>query len=610
MRYALNMKVWIFIILALISVQAESSDVVKENIIEKAQEAFKSNRPSEALKIFSQYQPRAEELYQYHYLYAKAFEMLKRPYESLVHFRLAYIYAPTEESRELTMLERADAYLNMKYFFESSLFFKLFLRQFPESHYVKKAHLGLAESLYRTRQFNEAVKHYEKAENISAALYGKANALHSLGMIKDANELYMNLISKDKKYLTTSDETTYNVGENLRQMGNSADAKIYLNSIKDPYFKQWAALSLGLISSAEARFDSAIKFFNVASQSADKQLRRKALLYLADAHIKTDKEEIARSKLFEIIDKHPYCKEHDAAILLLAQLFKKEGKLKESVVLLKQLVIRKTPDKNALDEIESLILDTKDMNSEEFLNLWKSVGHWLMEPSRIQSLLRIADNLKTSGKPYLDLYRWLLKNGSENVKNESRLALAGFYADLGDTISARRYLQGMTIKDDDGILRIQSKIFFSDNELQKAFEASMSIKNKKKEDLLLIAKTISTVNDIKTAANLFEKTLNKFGGPPESHIKLADILYDLGKKSDALKYYRLISIQKKHRNEDFKVISDEIEWVNYRISRLSDNSKETNETLMELKDGKSILSRFAEADLKGMSILERSNRIF
>lgn len=610
MHKALSMKILIFIILMLISVRTASSDIIRENLIEKAHDAIKSNRPSEALKIFSQYQPKDGELYQYHYLYAKALEISKRRYESLAHFRLAYIYAPTEEFRELTLLERAEAYLNMEYFFESALFFKLFLKHFPKSDNVIKAHLGLAESFYRTKQFNEALKHYEKAGNSSAALYGKANVLQSLGMTRDANKLYLDLISKDKKYLTTSDETTYNIGENFRQMGNYADARIYLNSIKDLRFKQWAALSLGLIAIAENRLDSAIKFFNTSLQSFDKQLQRKALLYLADAHIKTGKEDIAKSKLFQIRDKHPYSKEHDDALLMLAQVFKKEGKLKESIALLKQLVMRKIPNKNALDEIESIILATKDRDEGEFLNLWRSVGHWLMEPARINSLLNIADDLRADGKHYLNLYKWLLKNGSENVKNESRLALAGFYADLGDNESAKRYLQGMTMKGDDEILRIHAKMYFSDNELQKAFETTMLIKNKKEEDMLLIANTIRTANDIKAAVDLFEKALNRFGGPPEAHIRLADILYDIGRRSDALKHYKMISIRKQHQKEDFKTTLDDIEWVNYRISRLSGNSKETTETLMELKDGKSILSRFAEADIKGINIIKRADRIF
>ena len=596
------MRILIFAILLLIPVHADPSVKVFKSPIEKAREFINSNRPAEALRALSGCQPAAGELALYHYVHAKAYELAGRQYDSLAHFRLAYLYSRPGEMKELAMLERAEAYLKMRHYHEAISSLRIFLKNFPDSRYAEKAHLELADSLYKIGSFNEAIERYEKAGSSARAIYGKANAYQSMGRIKDAYELYMSRSGREKEYLNSSEETLYNLAENLRQMGKSGDAKVYFNAIKDFYLKQKVGLGLGLIAMEEERFDAAIKYFDSSSQSPDRQLRRQALLYLADAYIKAGKLDNAKSRLLEIRNKYPYGKEYDTALLMLFRLYKKEGKFNEAISLVKELILRGSPDKIALDEFENIILEAKNRDADEFLKLWRSAGYCLLEPSRSQSLLEIAKGLRFSGKPFLNLCAWLLRYGSNDVKVQTRLILADFYAEMGDAGRASQYLVGIK-GDNDDILRIKSRIYNENKEYQKAAEAIISIKDIKQEDIVSLL-DIASAKNIKKAAAFCERALNKRGGPSEAYTKLADAFYEMGRKSEALKYYRLVIAMKPEDKKELK--ADDREWAYYMASRLSDG-KTSTETL-NIQKGNTTLNRLAEAGLKESSILERIKR--
>jgi tetratricopeptide (TPR) repeat protein len=596
------MRILIFAILLLIPVHVDPSVNVFKSPIEKAREFIKSNRPVEALRAIAGYQPAAEELALYHYVHAKAYELAGRQYDSLAHFRLAYLYSRPGELKELAMLERAEAYLKMRHYHEAILSLRIFLKNFPDSRYAEKAQLELADSLYKSCSFNEAIECYEKAGSSARAIYGKANAYQSMGRIKDAYELYMSMSGREKEYLNSSEETLYNIAENLRQMGKPGDAKVYFNTIKDFYLKQKAGIGLGLIAMEEERFDSAIKYFASSSQSPDRQLRRQALLHLADAYIKTGKLDNAKSRLLEIRNKYPYGKEYDTALLMLFRLYKKEGKFNEAISLVKELILRGSPDKIALDEFENIILEAKNRDADEFLKLWRSAGHCLLEISRSQSLLEIAKGLKFSGRPFLNLGAWLLRYGSNDVKVQTRLILADFYAEMGDAERASQYLGGIKGANDD-ILRIKSRIYNENKEYQKATEAIISIKDIKQEDIVFLL-DIASAKNIKKAVEFCERALNKMGGPSEAYTKLADAFYEMGRESDALKYYRIVIAMKPEDKKDLK--ADDREWAYYMVSRLSAGKDSTE--MLNIQKGNTTLSRLAEAGLKESNILERIKR--
>ena len=76
----------------------------------------------------------------------------------------------------------------------------------------------------------------------------------------------------------------------------------------------------------------------------------------------------------------------------------------------------------------------------------------------------------------------------------------------------------------------------------------------------------ASISDQKAALTLYEKAIDKFGGSRELYISLADVLFALNRKKDALYYYGL-SFQKKPADN----------WALYRIGILSESEKKTKE---------------------------------
>ena len=582
---------------------------VTSQSLERVMEYIQSGNSSEALKILSSYQPSSQDLSLYHYAYAKAYELSKRQYDSIAHFRLAYLYSNDDEMKERTLIERAEAYAKIGFHSEAALIFRIFLKNFPHSQRGERAFLGLADSFYRLGLFSEAKEAYERAGNSSRSLYGKANALHSMGKIKDAHEIYLTMLEKDRGYVESSQETLYNVGENLRLMGEFSSARIYFNSITESPWKNRAMRSLGLIEFEEEHLDVAKKFFYSALQSPEKQLRRQVLLNFADIYLKQGRQEDAKSCLVEIRKQYPYGKDYDETLLMLSQLYKKEGNFKEATSLIKELVFRHLPDQRALDEFESLILEAEDKGGEEFLKLWRAVGHWLLQPSRSQSILKIAKGLRNSGKPYLETCTWLSQYGSNDVKSESMLLLADFYADLGDPVKAMKYLQikGLTSKNDD-VLRITAKIHRVNAEYQKAARTLLGVQELNQGDLVFLTDLLESVRNDHKTMEFFKSALNRTGAPPWVYIRLADILYEMGERTDALRYYSTAaSLQQKGPG----IKPQDLEWALYRISVLSPSADAKN-TLENIhrKNDTDTFHRFSGILLKELNVSERMNGIF
>lgn len=582
---------------------------VTSQSLEKAMEYVQSGNSSEALRILSSYHPSSQDLSLYHYAYAKAYELSRRQYDSIAHFRLAYLYSKDDETKEQAFVERAEAYAKIGFHSEAALIFRIFLKNFPRSQRGERAFLGLADSLYRLGLFSEAKDAYERAGNSSRTLYGKANALHSMGKIKDAHEIYMAMLEKDRGYVESSQETLYNVGENLRLMGEVSTARIYFNSITASPFKYRAFRSLGLIEFEEEHLDVAKKFFYSALQSPEKQLRRQVLLKLADIYIRQGRQDDAKSCLMEIRKQYPYGKDYDETLLMLSGLYKKEGNSKEATSLIKELVFRHQPDQRALNEFESLILEAEDKGREEFLNLWRAVGHWLLQPSRSQSILKIAKGLRNSGKPYLETCTWLSQYGSDEVKSESILLLADFYADLGDPVMAMKYLQikGLAGKKDD-VLRITAKIHRANAEYQKAARTLLAVKELNQGDLVFLTDLLESLQNDQKTMGFFKSALNRTGAPPWVYIKLADILYEMGERADALHYYTIAaSLQQKMTG----IRTPDLQWALYRISVLAPNAdaKNTIESIQK-KNNTDTFNRFSGLLLKESNVSERMNGIF
>lgn len=599
-----GMNILIPIILILIPAYAFSSDgAAKSSPIVKAMEAVSAHRPAEAVNILSTYRPSAAELFSYHNTYAKALQDSKKVYDSIEHYSLAYIYAPPGEKKELALLERAEAYMFLKYYAEASLSFNIFLKTFPHFKDHERVQTGLAEAFYKQGFFKEALSHYELAGTTPRALLGKAQTLQALGKLSSAYDIYMVLNKSSRAYLFSFPEAVYNAGETLRLLGKYPDAKIYLNSAKEPALKGRVYLSLGLIELHEGKYSSAMNYFNLAlGLTADKKIRRQALLNSADACMKLGKKEDAKRSLIEIKNNFPYSLEYDAAILMLARLYKGDGNTDAAIPLLKELVVRRSPEAKALNELEAIILETMEDKPEEFTKLWKVGGNWLLEPARSESLLKIARKLKPEGTPFLNLCKWLLRYGADNVKMQVRVELVDFYAGLGNLELASKYLQEVKIRgENDEITRIRARIYRLNAEALKAAETLMSVKEIEHSEVDMLSDMQREIKTSRRAVKFYEKAINKVGGSAAEYIKFADLLYEIGGKKDALKYYRTaVSMIKA---EDLS-LSKEKAWALYRIAALSD-SKESLEALKALPKSDDALGRFTAARLKELELSEK-----
>ena len=576
--------------------------------LERVNELIKSNELKDALTILSSYRPSREEISAYHYAYAQALMKSERLYDSVEHLRLAYLYAGPGDEKERILLKRADVYATLGNYSEAVVCLEILINKFPKSNLAEQVQMALAESCYQLGRFREALAHFEKAGASNRKLYGKANALQALGRTTEAHEIYSSLLKKDKEVVNAYPETLLNMGENYRQSGKQADAKMFLNSVKNSPQKEKARLGLGLMAMGEGAFDAAVAYFDEAGRSPERNVRREALLNRADALIRQGKHDDALAALLEIKNKYPYGRTYDTALLMLARLYRLRGQSNEAVGVLKELIYRRTPSSAALDELESVMLEAADKNHDDFVKLWNSSGRWLLDPSRFPFVIKIAKALRYSGKPFFDVCAWLIKYGPEDVKAEGRLLLADFYAGVGDSANAMSYLRRARIKKpDDKVFRIKARLSYADHDYQSAFDMIKAIRQIQDDDVLLLLAAMRPMKDIRKAAEFCKELFQKIPATATAGVRLADILYDAGRKAEALQYYRASLAGRAGTGVSAgKAAQDarDLEWAHYRIAMLS-QGEDSLRALKTIEAAKDSAGRFAAAELRGKLLMEK-----
>lgn len=574
----------------------------------KAKEYIDANRPAEALKTLSAYKPSSSELPLYHQQYAKAYKLSKRGYDAITHLRLAYLYTPQGETKEKLLIERAETYAEMSFFVEAAMCFRMALTIFPESRAIERAYRGLADALYKIGEYDEARNFYEKAGASLSALAGKANSLNAMGRYHDAHIIYREIIGADSGYLQSSQETLFNIGKNFIEMGDLPVARFYLTSVTDPLLKYRAALALGRIALRESRLNDAVDHITYALQSPERTVKRQALLALSDLHMRFGKGEEAKSNLVEIRNKYPYGEDYDTALLMLFRIYKREGQNNEASSILKEIVLRPRAPAEALDEFEAFILEAKEQNRDEFLKLWKTGGHALLKPERSGSLIKIAGGLRNFGRPFIDLCTWLSRYGTGEAATQCHVFLADFYADLGDATTATRHLQQIPPKSSsDEITRIRAKVLYTSEHYQRAFDAIISLKDIASVDSLFLADLLPRIAGNRKALELYEKAV--IGHPDadsQTYIHFADTLYAMGKKSEALHYYKTaLSMREKGK----ETTQGEREWALYRITLLSSGNAYADSPGGAQK-GDGIFSRFSMIGQKEANLNALAKRMY
>lgn len=550
-----------------------------QKTLDMAKELINKGKTTESINLLMKYNPSVEELSGYHYTLARAFEKAMRSQDYIEHLRLAYIYSTVEQKPRL-LLERAEAYMRTGYYPEAIIVFKLFLKNSNISpQETTKAYIGLGEALYNTGRYEESINYFSMGGDSPDALYGRAKSLQAAGKTVEAYETFMKALQTDKDFLKSSEETLYRLGENLMMVKRYDEAKQYLKLIRDAFIKTKAELLLGIISSEQKRYDEALRYLNSVLNSGNlaqgnrpifrnaiRDIKRRALYQMARVYIDSGKKKEAEEKLLDIRLHYPYGEVYERAIFSLARLYRESGNIDKAMPLLKELAFRRSPGREVIDEFESIILSATDKDKESLIKLWDSIGHWLLDPSRSEKLIKVAEALRGTGTPFVKITNWLKKYGDNNAREKASLLLASFYADYGDSIRAEEILKSLKTKavsKSDTVYRIRSKVSLLNGNLKDAINSLLSIREFNSEDIHLIASVIDSArhknsNDLKSLLDRYERLIDK--GNAVDYVRLADILYSRARKDDALVYYRKVISEKKRPVNDA-----DRDWASYRI---------------------------------------------
>jgi len=566
----------------------------------KALDYLKANKFSDTLKILNEINPDNATLAQYYFVFGKLDNAMQKPLEAVEHFRKAYLYAPRGDMKEIALIERAETYLRMRYFYEAKSVYVVFLKEFPQSRFFVRVYPGLARSFAETGSLREAITYYEKAGNSPDVLAGKASTLHRLGLYREAERAYASLIETNEAYIKTSDESLYYLGENLRQMGKLSEASKYLSEVKHPSFKIRADLSLGVIAMQQERAEDATKSLNDVLASGDREIKRQALLALADVELKQGRTEEAKKRLEDLKRRHPYGKTYDEALLRLARLYYQGGNTEKAVPLLSELALKSSFKKEALAEFEGMLVQARSRDKEQFVRIWKTAGPLLLDTSREKFLLDVADEFRNAGASFLDIALYLAKHGTEGARMKSLAILAGYYAEKGDAAKAGEHLKKLKTLKGSGeeIIRLEARLAYLKKEYRVAAEKFLQLKKLQPGDVKALGDTVAIQPDLTKALVRYEKAVKETGGDAAAYVKLADIMYGAGKTGIALGYYRMALAEEPNHD-----------WVLYRIGSLIEGP-EAEEMLRKVSRQDPTIARLTEVRLRELALEKKGTDTF
>ena len=545
----------------------------------------------------------------YHYMYGDAYRTAQQNMDAIKHLRLAYLYAVDEALKERALFERAVLYKKLGLVYEARANYLVFIDKYKSSKRLADAHLGLAETLSEMQLFSEAVEHYQKAGNASAILFSKANTLQKIGKVSEARRAYADALAVDPKYPSKSAETYFYIGENMRMLGELKEAKRHLRSLSYGPYRDNSRLSLGHIAMEESDMDEALTNYKVAIKSNDRNVRIEGLFHISKAFKKAERLQEAIESLETIRNNYINSGLYKDTLLELAKLYKKTGKVKDSVSLLKELVYGKKPPKEAFTELESIILaageNTNNESSENLtlVTLWREVGQWLIDESRSDFLIQVSEHLRSEGQSFLKLATWLVENARGNVRTRAAVDLADYYIGIGNIDETRKYMDIAKKADlkSDALLRVETKVLLSDDEYRQALGKLMEINIFESRDLDQVGSIITKLE--KSAERLeavafYETILNSNDWEADSYNRMADMLYTNDEKNKALKYYR-IALKKSPENE----------WATYRVGNDSDE-KESKKMFDQLKTADSLLGQLARTKIMEIDLLNKVKEVY
>jgi tetratricopeptide (TPR) repeat protein len=561
---------------------------IRDPNLKQAWAAIHKNQPTQALNFLKSIPQEGDQRTYYYLINAYALEKLNKPAEAMEQFRAAYLNAPPGGMKELTLLERGDGYFRIKNYYEAKLVYGMFLNQYNQSRHVERANHGMAQSLVKIGILPAALTYFEKSGNSAEVAVEKANLLHRLGRTKEAHEYFQKGISQDKT-LVWSEEWLLNYGENLQQIGKDDQARLYLSyAYKDSKLKYRADLNLGMIALKSKNWEGAQKYFQSAFSASDRKIRQEALFYLAESQWEGGKKKDAYKLLVEYRQTYSADPIPDLVFLRLAKMDLEEGRWDKAGERIKEAILRSKFKKESIPEMEGLISQLKHQSPELLPSLWKAIAPKFLAMASEPFLVSMSEGFKKDDSAYFEIQRWLSHHGSEKTKLKSIVNLAFCQIGKGSLNEAMETLKGVgkgkVPKDD--LLRLEARIHYAKKDYPSAVERLLALNKIEPEDLPILEDTLMWARNMDRALIFFEKALGQMEGNSSNHIKLADALYERGKKKAALLHYQK-ALEKDPLNE----------WGLYRCGLIF-GGEEGLKKLGSIKNDSSLIGRRAKASLR------------
>lgn len=470
-------------------------------------------------------------------LQGRALRESGRQAEALSHYRSAY-RRTSGGARAPILLEIAQCCLEMSYYPEAAGYARLLLRLYPAAPEVPAARLLLARSLSASGRGVEALDVLDGLSGVPEAEYCRANTLQRMGRTLDAARAYARAEALDPDYIGRSEETRCLLGENLLARGERGRARQLLLTVTGDRHAKRAAAALGAIALADGSADEAATRLSAALGSPEMDVRRRALLALAEALLARGDARGAAARLSELAARHPNTPEAAEGLVRLFRIRRDAGADPAQAAALLRAPLREPgrARESAIAEAVALI-DSAARDKALLSRVWDVLGRHLTNAASAETLLRVAAAVDRLGDRAAPLHERISRFGPAQARAASLSWLASRATDAS---RAREYVERgrqAGLRGDD-LRRIEARAALASNDPGVAAAALLSLGRPGKDDLPALREILPYAPDRKRAAALFAELVARHGGDAEDLALAGDIWYARGRRREALAAYR------------------------------------------------------------------------
>ncbi|HEB75366.1 MAG TPA: tetratricopeptide repeat protein [Nitrospirae bacterium] len=508
--------------------------------LDEVSKAIDEGMNYKALSMLSLYTPSREELPRFFYLKGKALIGAKRYTKAIGYLNRAYLTTKDDDMRERALFARGVAYLMGGFHYEAASNFRLFIRRYPKSRLIQRAYLNYAQASLKTGNYVEALAFFRKVSRTPEAVFGRAEVFHRLGLYSAANDLYNAGLLSYKDYIEKHPDVIYYYAENLRVNGKAEQAKSFYYFLMDTYLRERAYLGIGQVEYERKDLESAEMYLKKALESPDRVVRRRALLTLGKTAMEAGHPGRAVEYLRALRMDYPYTPEYEEALLLLARLMREKKEYLQAGKYLREILFGRKPGNEALDELDALVNDSIDNDLEAFRRIWDSSGQWLYDPSREETLFKVAEALRNSGGDFLRVYTYLVDNGSRGAKAKSLSRLAIFFGRLSDVGRVEKLVGnlGKLTPNGDEFLRAKAWLYYLKGRNKAAYSLITRTSHPVSDDIDLLWRVKESAPSVRSFIKTY-KAMAKASGVTLRYTDIGGMLAERGFKKSAVKYFDL-----------------------------------------------------------------------